>query len=551
MLLFAAAMLAFAGCKEEEEAPALPAKADSIELSSSEKTFDYQGGKVQIIVASSGEWTMKPAETYDWTRPDITSGVDGDIVKFTVDANSTREVKTAEFLFSCGKAEQSFKIISNPQDLPSIELKSEASNVFGHEAVKDVEIKVYAEGIYYQDFKVAVPEEAKSWLTHVTTLPGDTENDAKIIMDIKALEGLEDRNAVVTVSAVGTLAPVEINFLQEAKHVLSVPAFFTAEMTGETIEVPVTANVEYKIDITSDAGTDWIKHKEKRDGNEYFEVSALETGKRSATVTLTQTDVKEGEEALTASFSVTQQEILIKWAARMDKNRLFPKWEAGGPGDCSEFTWEVLFCSDDFDRPSGGIYTIMGIEGVYLFRFGDVGNPVNRIQHANNYMNYNIPMEFEPGKWYHLAVTFANQTATYYVNGQKVGNPQKLYKNSYNISPEWSYEDGGWWDPVRAFWLGYSYDSNRDFHGLMTEVRVWNRALSEEEINADKHFYEVDPKSDGLYSYWKFTDGEAEYVTDATGKGNHLYGETNVRNQGGTNKGDAGIVLEAVSLPEK
>ena len=342
MLLFAAAMLAFAGCKEEEEAPALPAKADSIELSSSEKTFDYQGGKVQIIVASSGEWTMKPAETYDWTRPDITSGVDGDIVKFTVDANSTREVKTAEFLFSCGKAEQSFKIISNPQVLPSIELKSEASNVFGHEAVKDVEIKVYAEGIYYQDFKVAVPEEAKSWLTHVTTLPGDTENDAKIIMDIKALEGLEDRNAVVTVSAVGTLAPVEINFLQEAKHVLSVPAFFTAEMTGETIEVPVTANVEYKIDITSDAGTDWIKHKEKRDGNEYFEVSALETGKRSATVTLTQTDAKEGEEALTASFSVTQQEILIKWAARMDKNRLFPKWEAGGPGDCSEFTWEVL-----------------------------------------------------------------------------------------------------------------------------------------------------------------------------------------------------------------
>ena len=551
ILLFAAALAAFAGCTEKEVQPQTPPEpADSIELSAVEKTFDNLGGKAQIMVTSSGEWTAKPTAEYDWARLSSISGVDGDQVTLTVDANTSREQKKAEFVFTCGKAEQVLKVFSNPSDIPSIELKSEQSNVFEYEAVNKFEIKVFAEGVYYQDFKAVVPEDAKAWLKYVATLPGDTDNDATIIFEVAALEGLDDRQAVITISAEGTLAPVEVNVLQEAKHVLEVAPFITAAMEGETIEVPVTANVEYKIDVTSEAGADWVKYKETRDGNLYFEVSALDKGKRTATVTLTQTDAKEGEEALVASFSVTQQEVLIKWAARMNTNRLFPKWEAGGPGDCSEFTWEILFCADDFDRQSGGIFTIMGIEGENLLRFGDVGNDVDHIQHATNYMNNNLPKKFEAGKWYHLALVFKNKHFTYYIDGEQVGQPFNTYHSTYNISPRWSYEDG--WYATRAFWIGYSYDSNRDFRGLMTEIRVWNKALTAEEINAEGHFYSVDPKSEGLFSYWKFDNGEAEYVTDATGKGNHLYGEKNVRKQAGdVNKGDAGIVFEPVTLPEK
>ena len=85
----------------------------------------------------------------------------------------------------------------------------------------------------------------------------------------------------------------------------------------------------------------------------------------------------------------------------------------------------------------------------------------------------------------------------------------------------------------------------------MTEIRIWNKVLTEEEINAPDHFYTVDPKSEGLYSYWKFTEGQGSTIEDATGNGNKLYGETYVRKQGNDNKGDEGIKWVEVALPDK
>ena len=551
ILLFAAALAAFVGCTEKEVQPQTPPEpADSIELSVVEKTFDDKGGKTQLVITSTGEWTAKPTAEYDWARLSSISGVDGDQVTLTVDANTSREQKKAEFVFTCGKAEQTLNVFSNPSDIPSIELKSEQSNVFGYEAVNKFEIKVFAEGVYYQDFKAVVSEDAKAWLKYVATLPGDTDNDATIIFEVAALEGLDDRQAVITISAEGTLAPVEVTVLQEAKHVLEVAPFITAAMEGETIEVPVTANVEYKIDVTSEAGADWVKYKETRDGNLYFEVSALDKGKRTATVTLTQTDAKEGEEALVASFSVTQQEVLIHWAAEMTKNRLFPKWEGGGPGACSAFTWEFMFRPSDFNKAAGSVLSLMGIEGEFLLRLGDVGNDLDHLQIATARGNYNVPFKFEAETWYHLAVTFENYNVIVYVDGKKVGETKFEWLN-FNMSPVWGYEENG----RRCLWIGYSYNSDRDFRGQMTEIRIWKKALTAEEINAEGHFYSVDPKSEGLFSYWKFTKGEGEIIEDATGKGNPLYGEINVKKERAgyseIHKGDPGIKYAPVSLPEK
>lgn len=100
--------------------------------------------------------------------------------------------------------------------------------------------------------------------------------------------------------------------------------------------------------------------------------------------------------------------------------------------------------------------------------------------------------------------------------------------------------------------MGYSYDANRDTHGLMTEIRIWNKALTADEINAPNHFYTVDPNSEGLFSYWKFVEGEGSTVADATGKGNPLYGEVDITKQSnGDNSGPAGIDWVEVALPDK
>ena len=98
---------------------------------------------------------------------------------------------------------------------------------------------------------------------------------------------------------------------------------------------------------------------------------------------------------------------------------------------------------------------------------------------------------------------------------------------------------------LQKFYLGRSYTNNRDFCGLMSEVRVWNRALSADEINAPNHFYKVDPASEGLVAYWKLDDGTGYIAKDYTANGNDLTGEVY-----SGNTWSKGMEWREVQLPE-
>ena len=559
IFLAAAACLALFSCNNKTmETP----KPDAIEVTPGSYTFGAEGGVADVIVTSNGDWTLEGKEAYNWVTPSVTSGKDGDVVTFTVVSNLEQD-RTADFTFKSGIASAAFKVFSYAGEAPSLELKSEGTLSLGYEA-EQIKIEVSTNKNHYRDVEYKLSEGAAEWLTYRATLPGETEADAELYFDAAALEGLADREATIIVEVPG-IAPVEVNLTQYAKHVLSTPtANYTIAVEGETIVIPLSANVAY--DIVMEGAEGWLTVGEPTAEGLPFTAAALADGKRAATVTFTQTDAVEGETPLTCTIKITQVNALITWAADMTGNRLFPKWDGTGGGiaknnDLTEATLECMVKFDDFNKASGGIYTIMGIEGYFLLRMGDVGNPLTRLQVATMDGNYNVPFDCQANTWYHLAVVWKERTAYVYFNGELKGTSQQfaeykyvgwpvwnyVYLNPLALSPAWSYEPDG----NRCFWMGYSYDANRDIHGLMTEIRLWNRALTAEEINAPNHFYTVDPASEGLFSYWKFTEGEGATVADKTANGNTLYGETNVRKQGNDNKGDAGISWVEVALPDK
>ena len=99
----------------------------------------------------------------------------------------------------------------------------------------------------------------------------------------------------------------------------------------------------------------------------------------------------------------------------------------------------------------------------------------------------------------------------------------------------------------RCFWIGHSYRLQSDgdlfyerrFDGMMGEVRLWNKALTAEEIASENHFYKIDPASDGLVAYWKFDDNtKGKTVKDYTGNGFDLKTEREVN-------------WQSVALPEE
>ena len=227
-------------------------------------------------------------------------------------------------------------------------------------------------------------------------------------------------------------------------------------------------------------------------------------------------------------YYVFQGAALINIVTNMREN--FFKLNLTNPGvlnGITTLTAEILLKPDDFKTEEAGISSVFGIEGQFLIRIGDSGIPNTQIQLATNNGNVtDAAWSLSIGKWQHIAFTFDSATgaADIYIDGVHKGSTQT---SNYRSAVNWGVED---------FHIGKSYNNNRYFDGDFSEIRIWNRILSSEEINAKNHFYLVDPESDGLVGYWKANEGVGAAWTDKTGNNDAKAANT--------------VIWHSVSLPE-
>ena len=236
-------------------------------------------------------------------------------------------------------------------------------------------------------------------------------------------------------------------------------------------------------------------------------------------------------------FFVVKEASLINVVADITNNCLWPEWgEFDEVADMETFTLEALVKPSAFTNKE--IHTIMGVEDHFLIRVGDNLIPKNQLQVAtcrydevgNTWYRANITnasMKLNPDQWYHIAVSFDKGMTRVYLNGKEKGSKNfaegdvQLSKVNFKV-PHSDESDG----KPRCFWIGYSYDDKRPFLGSIAEVRLWNRVLTAEEINAEGHFYKInlkdEPAKEGLVAYWKFNEGKENAVKDYSGFGNDL-----------------------------
>ncbi len=215
-------------------------------------------------------------------------------------------------------------------------------------------------------------------------------------------------------------------------------------------------------------------------------------------------------------YYVFQGASLINVVCNISRNRAYPDFNNDPQfNNLTQNTLEILFKATSFPNT---LNTLMGIEGSYLLRLGDAGVPSNQLQVATSGGNCsNADLQFESGKWYHVAVTFDRGAIKIYVNGAEKLSAS-VSKTSVSLGAQHTNEEDG----SRCFWVGYSYSSDRYFDGVVSEARIWNRALSAEEIQATNHFYTVDPASEGLIAYWKFNEGSGTLAKDYSANGYDL-----------------------------
>lgn len=209
---------------------------------------------------------------------------------------------------------------------------------------------------------------------------------------------------------------------------------------------------------------------------------------------------------------------LINVVCNLSENRAYPDFNDDARfNNMTENTLEMLFNASQLKSE---ISTLMGIEGKYLLRIGDAGVPSNQLQLSTSNGNLtNSDLQFDSNKWYHVAVTFKEGETKIYIDGVEKASKKYSRLNTVSLGTKHSDESGG---QARCFWIGYSYNEQRSFNGSVAEARIWNRALSAEEIQAVNHFYTVDPTSEGLIAYWKFDEGEGQTVKDHSSSGYNL-----------------------------
>lgn len=253
-------------------------------------------------------------------------------------------------------------------------------------------------------------------------------------------------------------------------------------------------------------------------------------------VTVASADIDLLASARTLYF-VFREASLVNVVADIDKNWLWPEWKDPAPvADMETFTLEALVYGHAF-KNSSSISTIMGVEDRFLVRVGDVLIPKDQIQIAYAVKDEkdetqrgsvtDAGLRLKTGRWYHIAVTFDKGEIKVYLDGVlKASGTTGMDLASVDFSTPHSDESDG---KPRCFWIGYSYDTERFLNGMISEARIWNKALTAEEINSTNHFYKVDPKSDGLVAYWKFDEGSGRTVKDHTSYGNDLSSNGDVK----------------------
>jgi uncharacterized protein (TIGR02145 family) len=99
--------------------------------------------------------------------------------------------------------------------------------------------------------------------------------------------------------------------------------------------------------------------------------------------------------------------------------------------------------------------------------------------------------EIQEGEWYHLAAVLDHPGMKIYINGEKESELSNVL-SGHDISSDY-------WDQLL---LGR-------YNGLMEDIRIYNRALNDNEINQIKNNINI---TNGLVGRWNFNEGEKEAV---------------------------------------
>ncbi|MGB1015284.1 MAG: LamG-like jellyroll fold domain-containing protein, partial [Nannocystaceae bacterium] len=161
-----------------------------------------------------------------------------------------------------------------------------------------------------------------------------------------------------------------------------------------------------------------------------------------------------------------------------------------------------------------GFLTSRGMEELEIHTAGNGGPGSLRFIPVPGVFIDTAPNAITPGEWTHVACVFREKlnTGEIYINGVAATHMRQDIKRKR--APTSS-----------GFHVGCRSGGRHKLRGQLQELRLWNVALSADEIRGGMHF-EASGHEPGLVGYWPMTDGKGPTARDLSSAANHatLYG---------------------------
>ncbi len=157
-------------------------------------------------------------------------------------------------------------------------------------------------------------------------------------------------------------------------------------------------------------------------------------------------------------------------------------------------------------------------QGIKLFFRDQIGNPIFKqlvinVDGIDYYLdNNNTTINFSHYYCFHIAVTRNSNTLTFFLNGNSQGSietPGEIPSIS----------------STNALLIGKDQTDSTKFKGLISGLRIWNKALSIEEIK-ENQLEIISGSTPNLIGYWNFRDMANQNVQDLTNNSKGQLGNT-------------------------
>lgn len=146
---------------------------------------------------------------------------------------------------------------------------------------------------------------------------------------------------------------------------------------------------------------------------------------------------------------------------------------------------------------------------------------------AKKITEYKKVLTLSLGEFSHIVVTYDGQNIILYINGYEKLKCEinlkycLLFKNFQAISIPFLIGSSTSLDAyVDEEQLKFNYIQKNFFKGIIAEVRLWNTARTEDEIQADM-YRRLSGNEEGLVGYWRFEEGEGDRAYNLASKGDY------------------------------